>query len=218
MEFYNIKTDRLEEIEITDVNQLMGIHDIMRDTQRNIADYFISRAEKGEQLPSMAYNIIFENFDYENNSKEIINFLKNLMYQEQSGGLPKLQAFLSNASVLVGYYSEAMDYFVEKEICDYIEPNVTDDLPESNCIFLNNFFNNMKMNSEEDKKWLKENISKWRNEIGDFFANNAVRIWEDGSYGYTQDDYLRWCNRALHFNPNNIKALQLKILCLEQDN
>ena len=218
MEYYNIQKDTMEEVNISNVYDLIGIHDCLKDSIQSIVKDLKEKIINGEELPTMAYNVVFEHLAYENDSINVIEFIKTLMQNEEGERLPKLSAFSENKHILIEMYEKAMDYFFDSDLSDYMQPQVVYDPPETNCIFLSNFMYKMNINTKEDQEWLKNKIKEWKHKASEQFATIATNYKNDENvWGYTTEDYLNMANRALFFNPDNTKALQLKVWCLEQE-
>ena len=214
MELYDIKADAIEEFQIDDVDVLIGIHDFMAENKETIANELKRRYLQGEKLSKMVYKVIFENFNYKKDSVEIIELLKKMMLQEKNNELPKFDAFLSNAKILEVMYEKAMNQFVEIEICDYLDENK--EVPYDYCKFFYDYCLEMNANEPDNKECVEETVDNWKKKIADFYTSSLLNMIEHG--GYTVEDYLSLCERALNFNPDNLEALKMKIWCLEQNN
>lgn len=216
--YYNIETESMEEVVVNNVYDLITIHDSLKESLNSVVDELKQKVQNNEDLPATAYNVIFENLDYENDSLGCIEFLKNLMVMEESKALPQLSAFVGNVEILIEKYARAMDNFFDSDLSDYMQPQVVYDPPETNCVFLWNFMQKMNLKDKENQEWLHNKIKEWKYKASEQFATIATNYKNDENvWGYTTEDYLNMANRALFFNPENTKALELKVWCLEQE-
>lgn len=218
MKYYNIETQEFVDVQINSASDLVQIHDCLKDSLNSVIDEIKAKIDKGEELPVSAYNVVFENFDYENDSLNIIEMIKKLMYLEEFKELPQLSIMTNNANVLIEKYVNAMDHFYDSDLTDYMQPQVVYDPPETNCVFLWNFMQKMKITDKENQEWLHNKIKEWKYKASEQFATIATNYKNNENVtGYTTEDYLNMANRALFFNPENTKALELKVWCLEQE-
>lgn len=88
MLYLDINKLQLEEKNGLDIMDLIGVHDLMNDSKNSIAEEIMQRFEKGEELPAMAFSIVFEHLDYFREINEEINILQKIMKAEKENKLP----------------------------------------------------------------------------------------------------------------------------------
>lgn len=75
MKYLNITTLQLEEKNGLDIMDLIGVHDLMNDSKDSVAEEIMKRLKKGEVLPPMAFNIVFEHIGYfQKNQRRYCNY------------------------------------------------------------------------------------------------------------------------------------------------
>ncbi|MBR1618380.1 hypothetical protein IJ674_00630, partial [bacterium] len=177
--YYNIETESMEEVVVNNVYDLITIHDSLKESLSSVVDELKQKVQNNEDLPATAYNVLFENLDYENDSLGCIEFLKNLMVMEESKALPQLSAFVGNVEILIEKYARAMDNFFDSDLSDYMQPQVVYDPPETNCVFLWNFMQKMNLKDKENQEWLHNKIKEWKYKASEQFATIATNYKND---------------------------------------
>ena len=66
-----------------DIYDLIGVHDLMDDSKNSVAEEILQRFEQGENLPEMAFKIVFEHLDYFREIREEVTVLEKLIVKEQ---------------------------------------------------------------------------------------------------------------------------------------
>lgn len=65
----------------------------MNDSRNSVAEEIMQRFEKGEELPVIAFNLIFEHLDYFQEKREDIAVIQKFMIADKENKLPKLWSF-----------------------------------------------------------------------------------------------------------------------------
>ncbi len=207
MKYLNITTLQLEEKNGLDIMDLIGVHDLMNDSKDSVAEEIMKRLKKGEVLPPMAFNIVFEHIGYFQKIREDIAIIQQLMIAEKENKLPKLRAFEPNAEILANYYINAIDSYIDKayDIEDWIDNNSL----EEKFSFLSDFCITTNLDQEEDKESLYATISEWRMIAGDKIIDYILTKKE--TQKLSQEEINSLVDLALKYNPNCVEALKLKV-------
>lgn len=215
MKYADINTLSLVDVGGLSNYDLIGFHDLMKDSQQSIADDFFYKFEQGEELPSGAFQIIFEHFNYDDFSEEALSILQKLMLAEKLGKLPQIIAGYPNNKLLVEYYIKAMDGFIYNDKA-YIWVN--DEKPQQYISYFRSFSKDSGLYLDSDKEYLDEQISNWNSKIAEIIAQYTLDKRDYESEGLTVEDFSNWTDMALSYDPNNSTALKLKLWCNENKN
>lgn len=180
----------------------------MDDSKNSVAEEILQRFEQGENLPEMAFKIVFEHLDYFREIREEVTVLEKLITAEKENKLPKLEAFRSNAEILANYYVNAMDEYIDAayDTKDWITSNSLEDKFK----FFIDFCDKKELNpKEEEKVALLEMISEWKAVAGDKIADYILT--KKATQNLSHEELNNLVDIALKYNPNCVDALKLKV-------
>lgn len=175
--------------------------------KNSVAEEIMQRFEQRENLPEMAFKVVFEHLDYFQKTRKEIAVLQKLMNAEKENKLPKLEEFRLNAEILANHYIDAMDVYVD-DVYD-VKNWLTEDLLDKNITFLSDFCIFKNLDSNEEKEILHEMISNWRNIAGNKIADYILMKKE--TENLTQENINDLADIALKYNPDCVDALKLKV-------
>lgn len=207
MQYVDINKLQLEEKNGLDIMDLIGVHDLMDDAKNSVAEEIMVRLEKGEDLPAMAFSIVFEHLDYFREIHEEINVLQKIMKAEKENKLPKLRAFEDNAEILANYYIDALDNYID--IASDVSAWLSDNLIDKKIGFLTEFCLAKGLDSNDEKETLHEYITDWHILAGDKIADYALT--KKAIENVHRETINEWMELALKYNPDCVEALKYRI-------